>query len=333
MNILSDHNIANSLRINSKCRYFIEINEISEFKKLYDFINEQKKPIFILGEGTNIVPNDYYDGIVIKPRFNHMKYDKSKCIVSVGSSVNWHYFVEEMVENNIYGFENLSLIPGSVGASPIQNIGAYGQDVSELISKIDCFDYKKNKLISLSNSDCNFSYRNSSLRDKPYIIYNIDFHTNRPKLFNLKYESLQNYIKKNNLNTSKLSLSDTSKIIINIRNSILPDPNSIPNAGSFFKNPTIREEDINTNQFSLDELIIWKRNSNNVKVGAARLIQLIKDDLNNHNNVSIYSEHALILISNGKASQKDILNFANNIKEVVMKTFNISLDIEPTVIN
>ena len=333
MNILSDHNIANSLRINSKCRYFIEINEISEFKKLYDFINEQKKPIFILGEGTNIVPNDYYDGIVIKPRFNHIKYDKSKCIVSVGSSVNWHYFVEEMVENNIYGFENLSLIPGSVGASPIQNIGAYGQDVSKLISKIDCFDYKKNKLISLSNSDCNFSYRNSSLRDKPYIIYNIDFHTNRPKLLNLKYESLQNYIKKNNLNASKLSLSDTSKIIINIRNSNLPDPNSIPNAGSFFKNPTIREEDINTNQFSLDELIIWKRNSNNVKVGAARLIQLIKDDLNNHNNVSIYSEHALILISNGKASQKDILNFANNIKEVVMKTFNISLDIEPTVIN
>ena len=150
---------------------------------------------------------------------------------------------------------------------------------------------------------------------------------------NLKYDSLQNYIKKNNLNASKLSLSDTSKIIINIRNSILPDPNSIPNAGSFFKNPTIREENINTNQFSLDELIIWKRNSNNVKVGAARLIQLIKDDLNNHNNVSIYSEHALILISNGKASQKDILNFANNIKEVVMKTFNISLDIEPTVIN
>ena len=333
MNILSDHNIPNSLRINSKCRYFIEISEISEFKKLYDFINEQKKPIFILGEGTNIVPNDYFDGIVIKPKFNHIKYDKSKCIVSAGSSINWHFFVEEMVENNIYGFENLSLIPGSVGASPIQNIGAYGQDVSELISKIDCFDYKRNKLISLSNSDCNFSYRNSSLRDKPYIIYNIDFHTNRPKLLNLKYESLQNYIKKNNLNASKLSLSDTSKIIINIRNSILPDPNSIPNAGSFFKNPIIREENINTNQFSLDELIIWNRNSNNVKVGAARLIQLIKDDLNNHNNVSIYSKHALILISNGKASQKDILNFANNIKEVVMKTFNISLDIEPTVIN
>ena len=333
MNILSDHNVPNSLRINSKCKYFVEVNEISEFKNLYSFINEQKKPIFILGEGTNIIPTDYFDGIVIKPKFNHIKFDNIKSTVSVGSSVNWHYFVEKMIGNNIYGYENLSLIPGSVGACPIQNIGAYGQDVSELILKIDCFDYKKNKLISLSNSECGFSYRNSSLRDKPYIIYNIDFDINRSKSLNLKYESIKNYIKNNKLDASKLSLIDTSKIIINIRNSILPDPNTIPNAGSFFKNPTINEQKINTNHFSLDDLIIWSHDDDKVKVGAARLIQLIKNDLNNYNNVSIYSKHALILISNGKATQKDILNVANNIKEVVMETFNISLDIEPTVIN
>ena len=333
MNILSDHNVPNSLRINSKCKYFVEVNEISEFKNLYSFINEQKKPIFILGEGTNIIPTDYFDGIVIKPKFNHIKFDNIKSTVSVGSSVNWHYFVEKMIGKNIYGYENLSLIPGSVGACPIQNIGAYGQDVSELILKIDCFDYKNNKLISLSNSECGFSYRNSSLRDKPYIIYNIDFDINRSKSLNLKYESIKNYIKNNKLDESKLSLIDASKIIINIRNSILPDPNTIPNAGSFFKNPTINEQKINTNHFPLDDLIIWSHDDDKVKVGAARLIQLIKNDLNNYNNVSIYSKHALILISNGKASQKDILNFANNIKEVVMETFNISLDIEPTVIN
>ncbi len=333
MNILSDHNVPNSLRINSKCKYFVEVNEISEFKNLYSFINEQKKPIFILGEGTNIIPTDYFDGIVIKPKFNHIKFDNIKSTVSVGSSVNWHYFVEKMIGNNIYGYENLSLIPGSVGACPIQNIGAYGQDVSELILKIDCFDYKNNKLVSLSNSECGFSYRNSSLRDKPYIIYNIDFDINRSKSLNLKYESIKNYIKNNKLDESKLSLIDTSKIIINIRNSILPDPKTIPNAGSFFKNPTINVQKINTNHFPLDDLIIWSHDDDKVKVGAARLIQLIKNDLNNYNNVSIYSKHALILISNGKATQKDILNVANNIKEVVMETFNIPLDIEPTVIN
>ena len=331
MNILSDHNIANSLRINSKCRYFIEINEISEFKKLYDFINEQKKPIFILGEGTNIVPNDYYDGIVIKPRFNHIKYDKSKCIVSVGSSVNWHNFVEEMVENNIYGFENLSLIPGSVGASPIQNIGAYGQDVSELISKIDCFDYKKNKLISLSNSDCNFSYRNSSLRDKPYIIYNIDFHINRPKLLNLKYDSLQNYIKKNNINASKLSLSDTSKIIINIRNSILPDPNSIPNAGSFFKNPVIGYSKFQKLKEKFTEIPFFKTDTNYFKVPAAWLIDKCGFKKINDKNVGVYKNQPLVVINLGNASGNEIINFAKRIKDSVFNKFDIELEEEVIV--
>ena len=107
--------------------------------------------------------------------FNKVQYNTNESTVSVGSSVNWHPFVKEMIKNKIYGFENLSLIPGSVGASPIQNIGAYGQEVSNLIARVDCFDYVKNKFLSLSNSDCNFSYRKSSLKDKPYIIFNIDF--------------------------------------------------------------------------------------------------------------------------------------------------------------
>ena len=128
-------------------------------------------------------------------------------------------------------------------------------------------------------------------------------------------------------------MKQASEIIVNIRNSILPDPNQVPNAGSFFKNPTLKEQDINTSQFNLEELIIWPLDSDMVKVGAARLIQLVKNDLKDYENVSTYSNHALVLISNGKASQLEILNFANNIKEVVNQTFNIKLDIEPTVIN
>lgn len=333
MKILSDHNIQNSLKINSKCRFFIEINDISEFVDLYTFIKDQNLPVLILGEGTNIVSKDYFDGIVVKPKFDNINYDKNKSIVSVGSSVNWHILVKEMLIRNIYGFENLSLIPGSVGACPIQNIGAYGQEVSSLISKVECFDYKKNKFLTLFNSDCDFSYRNSSLKNKPYIIYNIDFITDGPKSLNLEYKSIQNYVRDNNIDSSSISLKQASEIIVNIRNSILPDPNQVPNAGSFFKNPTLKEQDINTSQFNLEELIIWPLDSDMVKVGAARLIQLVKNDLKDYENVSTYSNHALVLISNGKASQLEILNFANNIKEVVNQTFNIKLDIEPTVIN
>ena len=333
MNILSNHNISNSLKINSKCRFFIEINEVTQFENLYKFVNEQKLPVLVLGEGTNIVPKDYFEGIVIKPTFNKVQYNTNDSTVSVGSSVNWHSFVKEMIENKIYGFENLSLIPGSVGASPIQNIGAYGQEVSNLITKVDCFDYVKNKFLSLSNSDCNFSYRKSSLKNKPYIIFNIDFITNGFKSLNLEYDSIQNYIKNNNINLSSISLNRASEIIVDIRNSILPDPSQVPNVGSFFKNPTINKNEINTSKFNLEDLIIWQHDSDRVKVGAARLIQLVKNDLENFNNVSIYSNHALVLISNGKATQREILSFANNIKDVVNETFNISLDIEPTVIN
>ena len=113
----------------------------------------------------------------------------------------------------------------------------------------------------------------------------------------------------------------------------MPDPIQIPNVGSFFKNPTINKNEINTSKFNLEDLIIWHHDSDTVKVGAARLIQLVKNDLENFNNVSIYSNHALVLVSNGKATQREILSFANNIKDVINETFNISLDIEPTVIN
>ena len=333
MNILSNHNISNSLKINSKCRFFIEINEVTQFENLYKFVNEQKLPVLVIGEGTNIVPKDYFEGVVIKPTFNKVQYNTNDSTVSVGSSVNWHSFVKEMIKKKIYGFENLSLIPGSVGASPIQNIGAYGQEVSNLIARVDCFDYVKNKFLSLSNSDCNFSYRKSSLKDKPYIIFNIDFITNGFKSLNLEYDSIQNYIKNNNINLSSISLNRASEIIVDIRNSILPDPIQVPNVGSFFKNPTINKNEINTSKFNLEDLIIWHHDSDTVKVGAARLIQLVKNDLENFNNVSIYSNHALVLISNGKATQREILSFAKNIKDVVNETFNISLDIEPTVIN
>ena len=122
MNILSNHNISNSLKINSKCKFFIEINEVTQFENLYKFVNEQKLPVLVLGEGTNIVPKDYFEGIVIKPIFNKVQYNTNDSTVSVGSSVNWHSFVEEMIKNKIYGFENLSLIPGSVGALSLIHI-------------------------------------------------------------------------------------------------------------------------------------------------------------------------------------------------------------------
>ena len=332
MNIFENHKIENSLQIKSSCRFYVEINNKNEFNDLYVFISNKKLPVFILGEGTNIVPPEYYDGIIVKPLFDNIKYLNEANIVSVGASINWHFLVKEMVSKNIYGFENLSLIPGTVGAAPIQNIGAYGQEVSNLINKVDCFNYETGKFVTLTKEQCNFSYRDSSLKKGNLIIFNIDFKTDSTNILNLDYKSIQTYIDQNKIDSNSLNLDSVSDIICKIRNSILPNPNKVPNAGSFFKNPIIDKNKIKTDHYSLDKLIIWDIDSMHVKVGAARLIQLIKNDLIKDNNIKIYDKHALVLITNSETSQTNILEYANQIKSKVFEVFNIPLEIEPTII-
>ena len=333
MTIFENHNIENSLQIKSSCRFYIEVSNKNEFNDLYVFISNKKLPVFILGEGTNIVPPEYYDGIIVKPLFNNIDYFNDTNTVSVGASINWHFLVKEMVGKGIYGFENLSLIPGTVGAAPIQNIGAYGQEISSLIKKVDCYDYQTGKFVSLSNEECNFSYRASSLKKGNLIIFNIDFKTDTKNILNLDYKSIQTYLDQNKIDSDSLNLDSVSDIVCKIRNSILPNPNEVPNVGSFFKNPIIDKNTINTDHFSLDKLIIWDIDSMYVKVGAARLIQLIKNDLNEDENINIYDKHALVLTSNSKASQENILEYANQIKSKVLEVFNIPLEIEPTIIS
>ena len=333
MNIFENHNIKNSLQIKASCRFYVEINNVNDFNDLYVFITNKQLPVFILGDGTNIIPPEYYDGIIVKPLFNNINYSSETDIVSVGASINWHYLVKEMVNKSIYGFENLSLIPGTVGAAPIQNIGAYGQEVSNLIDKVDCFNYKTGKFVSLTREQCNFTYRDSSLKKANLIIFSIDFKTDSINRLNLDYKSIQNYLDDNKINSNSLNLNSVSDIICQIRNSILPDPSEVPNAGSFFKNPIIDKNKIKTDHFSLDKLIIWDIDSKYVKVGAARLIQLIKKDLIEDKNINIYDKHALVLTTNSGISQDSILEYANQIKSKVFDVFNIPLEVEPTIIS
>ena len=333
MNLYEDHKINNSLRINAQTRYFVEINNVDEFIDLKKLIDQKNLPVLVVGDCTNLVLKDNFEGIVVKPMFTTIEYDTDQHIVSVGAAVKWNMFVNEVVSKKIYGYENLSLIPGSVGASPIQNIGAYGQEISNLISKVHCYNYVNGKFISLSNEDCKFSYRNSILKKSSYIIYKIDFITNHKKELNLSYKSVKKYLEENSLKPDQLDIEELSEIIVNIRNKTLPNPDIIPNVGSFFKNPIVKKDSINIDKFSYDDLILWKIDDDYVKVGAARLIELIKHDLESFINVSLYKNHSLIVVTNANASQDEVLRFSNNIKDAVYRTFNINLEIEPIIIN
>ena len=322
--------INNSLGISATCKYLLTVETVNDFDELKDFLTNNNEKFYIVGEGTNLVLPNYYDGIIIQAKFDTLIEDKANNILKVGAAYNWNNLVNFCISKNINGFENLIDIPGSVGASPIQNIGAYGSEVSSLIQSIDCYCLSNFKKINLKNAECNFSYRNSSLKNSKYLIYNINFISNKDSCISVKYQTIADFINKNNINVN--TTKDVANIISQIRSKSLPNPNIINNVGSFFKNPIVDINSINFTSHSKEELIIWNYSQAQVKVGAARLIELIKNKISIHKNVTLFKNHSLVLVTNGQATQEDVLNYASEIQDLVNKTFNIQLEIEPNII-
>jgi len=323
--------IQNSLKINSVADYGAIINNVNDLNKLYKFINDKKLDYFILGEGTNLIPPSRYKGLVISFISDEIT-ELDNITLRVGASTNWHDLVKYTTNKNYYGFENLSLIPGSVGAAPIQNIGAYGSDVEQLIKRVYFYDLDKGTHNSFNNTECRFKYRSSVFKGANFLITHIDFNINKTGKLNIKYKPL--LIEANKKTESGIALNprDVSDIVTDIRKKVLPDPNIEPNVGSFFKNPIVKTSDINLSFFNLHELIIWKIDETYSKVGAARLIELIKNSLNEYDNVSISNKHNLVLTTNGRATQKEVLEFASEIQLNVKNTFNIDLEVEPRIV-
>jgi len=331
MILKENYSIKNSLQISSVADYGAEVNNLHDLDKLFIFINDKRLNYFILGEGTNLIPPSRYKGLAISYISDEIL-ELDENTLRVGSSVNWHELVMYAINKNYFGFENLSLIPGSVGAAPIQNIGAYGADVQQLIMNVHYYDLDKGIHNTFNNAQCNFEYRNSIFKESNFLITHVDFKIKKNGELNLKYKSLSHEVNKKLQSGQQLSPKEVSNIVSKIRMKVLPDLNKEPNAGSFFKNPIVKSSDINSSSFNLDDLILWKIDENYSKVGAARLIELIKNSLNKYDNVSISSKHNLVLTTNGNASQQEVLKLASEIQSKVKTTFNIDLEIEPRII-
>lgn len=323
--------VKNSLAIKSIAKYLITIESESSLEELSIFLKKNNEEVLVLGEATNVVLPNYFDGIVIKTILSDTNYI-SKSEVSVGSSVNWDSFVGWTLNNNLTGLENLTLIPGSVGAAPIQNIGAYGIEVCDFIKSVRFFDLMTNSIKEFNNAECKFGYRASIFQNMHIIILSVTFKF-LPKPININYKSIQNYIENNKIDKSSLSPKTLSSIVKKIRTSKLPSPDVIPNVGSFFKNPIVNKSSINTDHYSYDDLIMWSIDKDLVKVGAARLLELIEDLIPNHSEVELYRDHSLVLINKGNASQEDIINYSKLVQNKVLETFNIQLNVEPLIIS
>ena len=334
-NIASNFSLKNynTFNIDVKSDKFISINSEDQ---LINFLSQYKNEenIFVLGGGSNVLFSKDYKGTIVHISIKGKKIIEElddSIIIEVNSGENWHEFVKWSIENNYGGIENLSLIPGNVGAAPIQNIGAYGVELKDVFDSCRVLSIDSKKIQHYNKDECQFDYRTSVFKSKPknkYIILSIRLKlTKEPHSYNLSYDSLKDRFKGKEIN-----LSNISEEIIKIRESKLPDPKKIGNCGSFFKNPFIDSMKLDKLLEKYPELPYHKSHNGLYKIPAAWLIEKMGFKEKNLGDAGVYINQPLVVVNNGNASGSDILNFTNSIKKSVQEEFNINLEEEVNII-
>lgn len=297
--------------------------ELTEVLKQYS--NEQK---LVLGAGYNLFFTKDFDGIVIKPSMKNIEViweDEDHVEIEAGAGVEWDKMVEDCVLKGYAGIENLSLIPSSVGASPIQNIGAYGSEAKDTIVLVKAVDLITCKYIEFTNSECQFGYRNSIFKSScRYIITSVVFRLSKSFTYKEKYIDLSRELK----DVETPTLKQVRDAIVKIRTRKLPDAKTLPNAGSFFKNPILTLEEKNSLQRIVVDAPIYNIGDNNFKTSAAFLIEKAGFKGKRKGMVGTYEHHALVIVNYGTNIGKEISDFANEIQEEVLKLFGIRLEPE-----
>ena len=323
----------NTFNIDVKSDKFISINSEDQ---IIDFLSQNKgeENIFVLGGGSNVLFSKDYKGTIVHISIKGKKIIEElddSIIIEVSSGENWHEFVKWSIENNYGGIENLSLIPGNVGAAPIQNIGAYGVELKDVFDSCRVLLIDSNEIKHYNKDECEFDYRSSVFKSKQqnkYVILSIRLKlTKEPHSYNLSYDSL-----KKRFNDKEINLSNISEEIIKIRESKLPDPNKIGNCGSFFKNPLIESTKLDKLLEKYPKLPHHKSQNGLYKVPAAWLIEKMGFKQKSLGDVGVYINQPLVVVNNGNANGSDILNFTNSIKKSVKEEFNIDLQEEVNII-
>lgn len=313
----------NLLKIDSTAKFFIEIFDLEDLKNIQNFTSTKKINFCILGEGSNVVLPNLLNKFVIKISFNEILIEDN--LITVGAGKNWDDFVLWSLENGYCGLENLSGIPGSIGAAPIQNIGAYGSEVSDFIDEVICFDMESNSFVSFTNNDCKFSYRKSIFQDKDsLIVIKVKFKLTKDFQPNLEYEDL------NFLKAEEITPFIIRKHILKIRKAKISDPQEHPNVGSFFKNPIISLDELEKIKQILPRIKFYSYIDNKVKISAAFLIESLSLKGFVLNNARVSEKHSLVLENKSEKSE-DILDLASYIQASVLENYNINLELEPQI--
>jgi UDP-N-acetylmuramate dehydrogenase len=321
-----------TFNVDYSCSYFIEIyncNLIYEILKKKDLLSYD---LLFLGRGSNILFTKNFTGVVIKVLdFYKKKIFEDDYIVKykISSSYIWDNFVCESVEENLYGLENLSLIPGTVGASVLQNIGAYGCEIKDFVESVFCLDLKTGLEFSLEKKKCSFDYRDSIFRkNKNFFIKEVTFVLSKQKVYNFSYEIL----KKKIANVNIISNKEIRDIVIEMRKSKIPDYNLFPNAGSFFKNLEVSFKEFFKLKIKFVDIPFFLTKKNKIKISTGWLIENSLDEKIDNDKVFLAQKNSLIIIKDQKANGIDVLNFSKLIKKQVYNKFFLNLEEEVEIL-
>lgn len=330
-----------TLKIGGQFRYFVEINNIEDIRELSKIHQEDEKykdiPFFILGGGSNIVFSDgVLDMIALKIEikgFEIINEDDDFVEIKIGAGENWDEIVEKTVGLNFSGLEALSAIPGTVGATPVQNVGAYGTEVKDTIIEVEVFDFKDEKIKVISNSDCNFKYRDSIFKGEEkgrYLITGVIYRLSKKEPKVPEYGDTLNYFQERGIN--KPNLREIREAIIEIRDKKLPNPKEIPNVGSFFKNPIVENNIANKIKEKYPNAKLFPVDEHLTKIPAGWLIENAGLKGKSFGNIAVYEKNALVLINKNQATREDLMKAKNEIIRIVLEKFGVILEQEPEII-
>lgn len=294
-----------------------------------------KNQLMILGGGSNILFLKNYKGYVLKNAITGIdivKEEEHHVYVKSGAGENWHKFVMFCIDRNLAGVENLSLIPGNVGASPMQNIGAYGVELKEVFHDLEAYNIKSKKIVTFTHADCKFGYRESVFKNKykgEYIILNVTLRLNKIPHYNTSYGAIEEELSRMG---KGVSIQSISQAVINIRTSKLPDPAKIGNAGSFFKNPAIPLKQYDELKINHPGIPAYPQGNKMVKIAAGWLIEQCGWKGYRKGDAGVHEKQALVLVNYGNATGKEIYDLSEDIRKSVVKKFKIDLEREVNVI-
>lgn len=327
----------NTFKIAARAKFFTTVESVEEARELFQTPIFKNNPVLILGGGSNILFTGDFNGLVVKNELKGItvvEEDDRHVKVRALAGENWHQFVMYCVDRGYGGVENLSLIPGTVGAAPMQNIGAYGVEMKDVIYEVEAIDISSGALTSFSNAACKFGYRESIFKHEAkgkYFISSITLTlTKQDHRFNTSYGAISDVLKEQF--GGVVSIKNISDAVIHIRQSKLPDPKVIGNAGSFFKNPSIPVEEFNTIKTQFASVPSFPGENGMIKVPAGWLIEQCGWKGKTLGNIGVHKLQALVLVNYGGGKGNDLWKLALNIQSTVFEKFGITIHPEVNVI-